>query len=92
MNSSEQAHAGSPSVTARVIVYTRADCPLCDVAIQTVTEVCAELDQTFALVDVDSSPQLRSQWSDYVPVVEVDGVQQGFWRIDEARLRRVLGA
>lgn len=91
MNFSEQDHLPSGAVPARVIVYTRSDCSLCDVAIQTVSDVCADLDQSFALVDVDSDPELQSQWSDYVPVVEVDGVQQGFWRIDEARLRRALG-
>ncbi len=76
----------------RVVVYNRADCSLCDTALEIVERVCAELGQGYRVVDVDSDPELVAQFSDYVPVVEVDGVQQGFWRIDEARLRRVLAA
>jgi hypothetical protein len=33
---------------------------------------------------------LVAKFGDYVPVVEVDGVQQGFWHIDAARLARRL--
>jgi hypothetical protein len=52
--------------------------------------VCDETGTRFTTVDVDSSDDLRGAYGDYVPVVTVDGVQQGFWRIDEDRLRRLL--
>jgi hypothetical protein len=43
-------------------------------------------------VDIESDPSgsLVSRYGDYVPVVEVDGVQQAFWRVDAARLERRL--
>ena len=74
----------------RVIVYTRVDCHLCVEAETVVARVCAAADVTWTRVDVDTSPELQAQYGDYVPVVVVDGVQQGFWRIDEARLTRLL--
>lgn len=90
MNSAEQAHRSLKTGVARVIVYTRVGCYLCGDAEELVARVCKELDQTFDLIDVDQDPALVAQFSDYVPVVEVDGVQQGFWRIDEDRLRAAL--
>lgn len=72
------------------MVFTRADCHLCDVAVAVVERVCGELGATWTTTDVDTSPGLREQYGDHVPVVEVDGVQQAFWRVDEERLRRAL--
>lgn len=74
----------------RVVVYTRAGCHLCDDASVLVERVCAETGTRWTTVDVDASAALRDTYGDYVPVVTVDGVQQGFWRIDEDRLRRLL--
>ena len=90
MNSAERAHRPLESAPVRVTLYTREGCYLCGDAQELVARVCAELGQDYKLVDVDQDPALVAQSSDYVPVVEVDGVQQGFWRIDEDRLRRVL--
>lgn len=74
----------------RVVFYTRQGCSLCVTGLEQVTRVCDEYGQGVTVIDIDGDDQLRAQWSDYVPVVEVDGVQQGFWRIDEDRLRRIL--
>ena len=41
-------------------------------------------------VDLDPSGALAAQYGDYVPVVTVDGVQQGFWQVDRARLAKAL--
>ena len=73
-------------------MYSRIDCHLCADALEVVQRVCADLGKAFTEVDIDRDPDLRAKYSDYVPVVLVDGVQQGFWRIDEDRLRRVLNA
>lgn len=74
----------------RVVVYTRAACHLCEDACAVVSRVCDETATPWTTVDVDASDELRGAYGDYVPVVTVDGVQQGFWRIDEDRLRRLL--
>ncbi len=74
----------------RVVVYSRQGCHLCVDAIDVVSRVSAELQVAYRVVDIDQDVDLIARFSDYVPVVEVDGVQQGFWRIDESRLRRAL--
>jgi hypothetical protein len=78
----------------RVLLYGRAGCHLCDDARLVVEQVCAESGATWTEVDVDTlaDADLRADLSELVPVVEVDGVRQGYWRIDTARLRRSLAA
>lgn len=72
------------------MVLTRAGCHLCDAATEIVARVCAAADVAWTTRDVDASPALLAEYDELVPVVLVDGVQQGFWRIDEARLTRLL--
>ena len=77
-----------------VLLYGRAGCHLCDDARAVVGAVCAEAGVAWAEVDVDApgaDPALREQYGEYVPVVTVGGVQQGFWRVDARRLARAVG-
>lgn len=73
-----------------MVVYTRTGCHLCADAEEVVARVCAATGTGWRTVDVDTAPDLQASYGEYVPVVVVDGVQQGFWRIDEARLTRLL--
>ena len=80
----------------RVVLYGRAGCHLCDEAREVVRTVCDETGADWSEVDIDTDPvqgrDLVDELGELVPVVEVDGVQQGYWRIDAARLRRTLTA
>ncbi|QIK74509.1 glutaredoxin family protein [Nocardioides piscis] len=80
----------STPVTARVTMYGRAGCHLCDEARALIEEVCLELGETFTEVDVDADPELRDRFGDEVPVTFVDGRQHDFWRVDPQRLRSAL--
>ena len=75
---------------ARVVVYTRQGCHLCEVAEQQVAEVCAATGDTWARVDIDDEPDLRARFTEQVPVTFVDGAQHDFWRVDPARLQKAL--
>jgi glutaredoxin len=78
-------------VTApRVTVYTRVDCGLCAKAEAEVARICADVGVAWTTVDVDSDPDLRAEYGDQVPVIEVDGREHGFWRVEEDRLRAAL--
>jgi glutaredoxin len=76
---------------ARVTLYSRQGCHLCDDARQVVARVCADLGESFDEVDVDTDTDLVDRFGDEVPVTFVDGRQHDFWRVDEARLRAALG-
>lgn len=76
----------------RVRFLTRSGCHLCDQALTVVQQVCAELGESYAVVDIDAADdaeQLRT-YSDQVPVTFVDGRQHDFWRVDPRRLRAAL--
>ncbi|HYH35579.1 MAG TPA: glutaredoxin family protein [Nocardioides sp.] len=77
-------------MTARVTLYGRAGCHLCDAAREVVARVCADLGESWEEVDVDSDDVLRSRYGEEVPVTLVDGKQHDFWRVDEHRLRAAL--
>ena len=74
----------------RVTLYVRAGCHLCEEARVVIEQVCAELDEEYAEVDIDTDPDLVARFTDEVPVTFVDGRQHDFWRVDPARLREAL--
>jgi len=80
----------------RVVLFGRVGCHLCDEAREVVRTVCDEVGADWSEVDIDTDSSegrdLAAELGELVPVVEVDGVQQGYWRIDANRLRRTLTA
>jgi len=76
---------------ARVVVYTREGCHLCEIAEQQVAEVCAATGDTWVRVDIDDEADLRARFTEQVPVTFVDGAQHDFWRVDPTRLQQALG-
>ncbi|GAA2075567.1 glutaredoxin family protein [Aeromicrobium halocynthiae] len=75
---------------ARVVLYTRTGCHLCEAAEVVVQEVCASVGADWVSVDVDADPDLRRAFTHQVPVTFVDGRQHDFWRVDPDRLRTAL--
>jgi glutaredoxin len=83
----------TPSTAARVTLFTRPGCHLCDDARAVVAQVCAELGETFTEVDISAGPdaeRLTSAYGEEIPVTLVDGRQHDFWRVDANRLRAAL--
>jgi len=81
------APAGRP---ARVLLYSRPGCHLCDDARQVIETVCAELGERYTEVDITTSPELQREYGEQIPVTLVDGRRHDFWRVDPDRLRAAL--
>lgn len=73
-----------------VVLLTKADCHLCAAARDAVGRVTAKLGLGWREQPVDSDESLLDRYAEELPVVLVDGIQRDFWKIDEARLERVL--
>ncbi|HKU29367.1 MULTISPECIES: glutaredoxin family protein [Arthrobacter] len=73
-----------------VVLLTKADCHLCTAARAAVERVTSSLGLGWTEQSIDADPALREQYAEEIPVVFVDGIQRDFWKIDEARLERVL--
>jgi glutaredoxin len=77
-------------MSARVTLYGRPGCHLCDDAREVIARVCADLGESFEEVSIDDDPALQERYGEEIPVTLVDGRQHTFWRVDEARLRAAL--
>ena len=82
--------APAHAADARVVVYTRRGCHLCDLALDVVADVCAATGDTWKQVFIEGDDDLVRRFTDQVPVTFVDGAQHDFWRVDEERLRKAL--
>ncbi|MDQ3156060.1 MAG: glutaredoxin family protein [Actinomycetota bacterium] len=75
---------------ARVVVYSKPGCHLCEVAEATVEQLCDELDVGWERIDILDDPELMAAYGEQIPVTFVDGKQHDFWRVDPDRLRAAL--
>ena len=83
----------STEMSARVTLYSKPGCHLCDDARAVVARVCAELGESFDEVDITAGPdaeRLTRAYGEEIPVTFVDGRQHDFWRVDPGRLRDAL--
>jgi glutaredoxin len=78
------------AATARITLYSRPGCHLCDDARVVIEKVCAELGTSYDEIDIDSDPELLRRFGEEIPVTFVDGRQHDFWRVSESRLRAAL--
>ena len=73
-----------------VVLLTKADCHLCAAARDALERVTSSLGLGWTEQSIETDPTLRERYAEEIPVVFVDGIQRDFWKIDEARLVRVL--
>ena len=78
-------------------LLTRAGCSMCEKAGAVLMRLAGELGFEFVSTDVDAAaaagdPSLRAEYGDLLPVVMLDGVQHGYWEVDETRLRADLSS
>jgi len=78
----------------QVLVYSRLNCHLCDVAkaqiIQVQEELKNEMEFSLDIQMIDGSAELESQYGEHVPVTLINGAPHDFWRIDPERFKKEL--
>jgi glutaredoxin len=75
---------------ARVVIYTRPGCHLCDEAKMEITRAgCSDL---FSLeeINIDSDPSLATRYGYDIPVVTIDGVHAFKHRLTAEEFKREL--
>jgi glutaredoxin len=76
--------------SARVRLYGKPGCHLCEDALEIIARVCADVGTSYDEVDITTDPDLQHRYGEQIPVTFVDGTQHDFWRVDEQRLRAAL--
>ncbi len=76
----------------RLVLITRRNCPLCDLASASLLEVAAGRGLGVSEFDVDDDPELLRQFTDRVPVIRYRGQMLAEGRIDSDRLEEALTA
>jgi glutaredoxin len=76
----------------RLQLLTRPGCHLCEVAKEAMDRVAARTGQPWHEVDISGDPDLEDEYGLRIPVVMLDGREHGYWRVEEERLLRDLGA
>jgi glutaredoxin len=80
------------AMSAEVVLYGRPGCHLCDDARVVLERLRGELG--FALVerDIEADPALLRAYLERIPVIVLDGEELFDFFVDEAELKRRLGA
>lgn len=77
--------------TVQVTVIGRDACHLCDDATDVIESVLPSFDNvTLDKRLVDENPEWLEFYTDKVPVILIDGVEHGYWRVNEDIFRGAL--
>jgi glutaredoxin len=76
----------------RLTLFTRERCHLCHDAHAALTRIQGRVSFELAIVDLDreAEPEKKREYDHEVPVVELEGRKIMKYRVDEARLLRLL--
>ena len=74
----------------QVRIYSRSNCHLCDVALETLIELQKEFEFEIDKQLIDGDPELEDKYGDRVPVILINGAPHDFFRVDPTRFRNVM--
>ena len=73
-----------------VPVYSRKNCHLCDVAIESLETVKTELNFEIEKIYIDGDAELTTKYGEEVPVIHIDGKHHDIFRVDLERFSSSL--
>jgi glutaredoxin len=76
----------------QVVLYSRKGCHLCEIVKETLSKLERRGGFTWQAVDVDTSDELRRQFTDEVPVVFIDGRKAFKYHMDEQEFLKKLAS
>jgi len=73
-----------------VTIYSRKNCHLCDVALETLQSVESELNFEIEKIYIDNDSDLINKYGEEVPVIHIDGKHHDIFRVDLERFKSSL--
>jgi glutaredoxin len=77
-------------MTAKLTLYSRKDCCLCDEMKETIRRVAANIPLQLEEIDVDGAADLQAEYGDEVPVLFIDGRKAFKYRLTAPELTKKL--
>ncbi len=79
-------------MNTKVVIYSRANCHLCEEAEKNVREVLIEIHFDLKVIDISGDQELERLYSEEVPVITINGDVHDYYRVDKQRLLKALSA
>ncbi len=73
-----------------VTVYSRKNCHLCDLAVESLESVQAELNFEIEKIYIDGNNELVQMYGEEVPVIHIDGKHHDIFRVNLERFKSSL--
>jgi len=73
-----------------ITVFGRPGCHLCDVAVEVLEGMQAELNFEIQKIYIDGNVELEKLYGEQVPVIHIDGIHHDFFRVDPERFKSSL--
>ena len=77
-------------MSKHVTILGKPGCHLCEVAAMVVAVVCTETGATWEQISILGDDEMLVEFGEKIPVIMVDGVMIGYWRVDPEVLRVAL--
>ena len=75
----------------KIRIYSKPDCHLCDEAKETIQRVTKRLPIEIEVIDIQKDPELFAQYRYDIPVIFLDDRKIFKHRVDEEKLKKLLG-
>jgi glutaredoxin len=79
-------------MNTKVVIYSRANCHLCEEAEKNVREVLVEIHFGLEVIDINGDQELERLYGEEVPVITINGDVHDYYKVDKQRLRKALRA
>jgi glutaredoxin len=79
-------------MNTKVVIYSRADCHLCEEAEKNVREVLVEIHFGLEVIDINGDQELERLYGEEVPVITINGDVHDYYKVDKQRLFKALRA
>ena len=79
-------------MNTKVVIYSRANCHLCEEAEKNVREVLVEIHFGLEVIDINGDQELERLYGEEVPVITINGDVLDYYKVDKQRLLKALRA
>ena len=73
-----------------VSIYSRANCHLCDQALEVLEQIAVEIPFAITKILIDGDNELEDKYGEQVPVIFINGKPHDVFRVDPKRFKAAL--